>query len=208
MLFGRFCGVYHLFWVCVIVRVQQALSWLWPWRRGSELQCREAIATTTKAVKYRNNSSTYFFPFLLLSRWCCPSRDWAGGAYCSNPALTHILSPFPVSLSPIRCSTRGAGRAIIQGPVQPGAPEASGGLSAPVCRALLPGGEPDPPQWCCQTFTGTQRCHPGPGPERPVRHWPGPTGHWEGSDQHAYTHGEWRWQSRLSMSTLFCTAHK
>lgn len=110
----------------------------------------------------------------------------------SKPALTPCrLSSLRVVLSPLRCSTRGASWAFIQGPVQPGAPEASGGLPAPVCRALLQGREPDPPQWCRQTFTGTQCCHPGPGPERPVRHRPGPTGDWERSDQHAYTHGEW-----------------
>lgn len=95
-----------------------------------------------------------------------------------------------MSFSHLRCCTRGAGGAFLQGPVQPGAPEASGRLPPSVCRALLPGGKPDPPQRCRQTFTGTQRRHSGAGPERPVRHRPGPTGHGERSDQHAHPHGE------------------
>lgn len=134
---------------------QQASIWLLKSRRGYS---GEAVETINK-ITGRNKRIMEAF----LMRLC-------------EHSLFLLRSPPDPSVLCFRCSTRGAGRASVPGPVQPGAPETDGGEPAPVRRALLQGGEPDPPQRCRQTFTGTQRRHPGPGPERPVRHRPGPTG--------------------------------
>lgn len=106
--------------------------------------------------------------------------------------LFRLFLPWHFLLSAFRCHSRGAGRALLQGPVQPGTPEASRRLPPSVRWAVLPCRKPDPPQRCRQTSTGAQRRHSGPGPEGAVCHRPGQTGHRERPDQHAYTHGEWR----------------
>ena len=198
MLIRRFCVVYHLFWVCAtsfeLLVVAAALSYtVLYWCHSNN----------NKGYKTSRNNSVASFIACIASPLTMQLQD----GRCSKFVLTPIPVTFSVSLSlsPLRRSTRGAGGAFIQGPVQPGAPEASRGLPAPVCRAVLPGREPDPPQRCCQTSAGTQRRHPGSGSERPVRDRPGPTGDGERSDQHAHTHGEWTWRSMwLKTSWSFC----